>query len=61
MAEHDEIRTFTIPETGIERLDVWLTEQCPDFSRARVQGLLKAGRVTVNGTVTPRARSPSRR
>ena len=55
MAEHDEIRTFTIPETGIERLDVWLTEQCPDFSRARVQGLLKAGRVTVNGTVTPRA------
>ena len=55
MAEHDEIRTFTIPETGIERLDVWLTEQCPDFSRARVQGLLRAGRVTVNGTVTPRA------
>ena len=51
----DEIRTFTIPETGVARLDVWLTEQCPDFSRARVQGLLKAGRVTVNGVVAPRA------
>lgn len=60
MAEHDEIRTFTIPETGIERLDVWLTEQCPDFSRARVQGLLKAGRVTVNGTITPRATARTR-
>ncbi len=55
MTEHDEIRTFTVPEAGIERLDVWLTGQCPDFSRARVQGLLKAGRVTVNGTVVPRA------
>ncbi len=60
MAEHDEIRTFTVPEAGIERLDVWLTGQCPDFSRARVQGLLKAGRVTVNGTVTPRATARTR-
>ncbi len=60
MAEHDEIRTFTVPEAGIERLDAWLAGQCPDFSRARVQGLLKAGRVTVNGTPAPRATARTR-
>ena len=60
MAEHDDIRTFTVPEAGIERLDAWLAGQCPDFSRARVQGLLKAGRVTVNGAPAPRATARTR-
>lgn len=50
-----EIRTFTIPEAGVDRLDVWLAQQCPDFSRARVQGLLRAGCVTVNGGLARRA------
>ncbi len=50
-----EILSFSIPPEGIDRLDTWLTTQCEGFSRARVQGLLKAGRVAVNGTVCTRA------
>lgn len=44
-----EVRSFTVPPEGIDRIDVWLTGLCEDFSRARVQGLMKAGRVTLNG------------
>lgn len=51
----DEVRVFTIPPEGIDRLDVWLTAQCPDFSRARVQGLMKTGRVRLNGVPCLRA------
>jgi 23S rRNA pseudouridine1911/1915/1917 synthase len=50
-----ERREFVVPSEGIDRLDVWLTSQCEGFSRARVQGLMKAGMVTVNGTVAMRA------
>ena len=50
-----ERREFVIPPEGIERLDVWLTSQCEGFSRARVQGLMKAGLVTVNGTAATRS------
>ena len=53
-----ESRTFTIPPEGIERLDVWLTGQCEDFSRARIQGLMKSGLVAVNGV--PATRSTAR-
>src|ERR1700739_947270 len=31
------------------RLDRWLVEQCPQLSRARLQELIGAGRVLVNG------------
>ncbi len=50
-----EILSFAIPPEGIDRLDTWLTTQCEGFSRARVQGLLKAGLVTVNDSVCTRA------
>ncbi|MGN0847123.1 MAG: pseudouridine synthase, partial [Kiritimatiellia bacterium] len=50
-----DIRTFQIPPEGIDRLDTWLTGLCEGFSRARVQGLMKAGRVTVAGAVCTRA------
>ncbi|MGN0852497.1 MAG: RluA family pseudouridine synthase [Kiritimatiellia bacterium] len=58
--EADEIRTFTVPPEGIDRLDVWLAACCEGFSRARVQGLLKAGRVSVNGVAVARARQKVR-
>ena len=51
----NEIRSFAVPQEGIDRLDVWLAAQCEDFSRARVQGLLKAGHVSVNGIRAERA------
>lgn len=50
-----ERREFVVPPEGIDRLDVWLTGQCDGFSRARVQGLMKAGLVTVNGAVATRS------
>ena len=48
-----ERREFVIPSEGIDRLDVWLTSQNEGFSRARVQGLMKAGMVTVNSVPLP--------
>jgi len=52
--------SFTVPPEGVDRLDTWLTGLCADCSRARIQGLLKAGRVTVNGTVCLRANTKVR-
>jgi 23S rRNA pseudouridine1911/1915/1917 synthase len=36
-------------ETGLERVDVWLAQTWPDLSRSRIQGLIGAGKLTVNG------------
>jgi len=52
-ADGGETRVFAVA-SGAPRLDVWLVEQCPDFSRSRVQGLIKAGRVCVNGVPAER-------
>jgi len=38
-----------------ERLDIRLTALHPDFSRSRLQGLIDAGFVKVNGVVAPKA------
>ncbi len=56
MAEEDDIRSFTVPPDGIgTRLDAWLAAECEGFSRSRVQGLIRAGRMRVNGSVVDRA------
>jgi len=39
----------------VERLDKLLLERYPDFSRSRIEGLVKAGFVTVNGVVAEKA------
>ena len=38
-----------------ERLDKFILRQYPDFSRSRVEGLVKAGYVTVNGAAAEKA------
>ena len=38
-----------------ERLDIRLTALYPDFSRSRLQGLIDAGFVKVNGEVASKA------
>ena len=38
-----------------ERLDKFILAQHPDFSRSRIEGLVKAGYVTVNGVVAAKA------
>ena len=50
-----EIKEFIVPPDGIDRLDTWLTQACEGFSRARIQGLMKAGFVKLNGTPVLRA------
>ena len=49
----DRIETFLYNNEDRKRLDVFLTTCLPEFSRSRVQGLIKDGFVTVDGeTVT---------
>lgn len=55
----EQMITFTL-ETCAEllpepRLDVFLTEKLPQFSRTRVQALIKEGRVLVNGKLPKKA------
>ena len=38
-------------EEGAERLDLFLAERLPQFSRARLQALIRAGRVRVEGAL----------
>ena len=47
-------REFTVPPEGIDRIDTWLAGCAEGFSRSRVQGLIKAGMVTLNGSVLAR-------
>ena len=41
--------SFTVPAGAEGRLDAWLAAQAPDLSRARIQALIKEGRVTCGG------------
>ena len=38
-----------MPEAGIDRLDTWLVQMCEGFSRNRIQGLIDAGFVRIDG------------
>lgn len=40
---------WTIEESTYERLDKFLTEELPDYSRSQIQQWIKDGQVTVNG------------
>ncbi len=44
-----------IPAEGIGRIDVWLATRCEGFSRARIQGLMKAGMVLLDGVPVTRS------
>jgi 23S rRNA pseudouridine1911/1915/1917 synthase len=46
-----QILQFEFDDTNAERLDKFLVRCMPEFSRARLQGLIKDGRVTVSGMV----------
>ncbi|MCC6353401.1 MAG: RluA family pseudouridine synthase [Verrucomicrobiae bacterium] len=43
-----ERRAFVV-DAGAGRLDAWLAIRCPDLSRARLQKLIKEGRVRIGG------------
>jgi 23S rRNA pseudouridine1911/1915/1917 synthase len=44
-----------VPENAPARLDVFLTGQFPDFSRSRLQQLIRYGRVRVDGQLTDKS------
>lgn len=50
----EQVFRFTADAPG-DRLDRWLTERLPDFSRAAVQRLMDEGQVQVNGVPVTRA------
>ena len=55
LVEDDEILSFVVPPEGIStRLDKWLVTLCDGFSRSRIQGLILAGRMQVNGETLSR-------
>ena len=47
----DRIETFNFPGPDPQRLDVFLTACLPEFSRSRLQGLIRDGFVQVDGQV----------
>ncbi|MBN2386793.1 MAG: RluA family pseudouridine synthase [Anaerolineales bacterium] len=51
----DRIETFVFQNTQPERLDVFLTSCLPEFSRSRLQGLIKDGFIRMDGTVVTKA------
>ncbi len=42
---------FTSKEDSSERLDLWLAARLPELSRSRIQALIRAGNVTVDGQI----------
>ena len=51
----DRRETFIYHEVAKERLDVYLTSCLPEFSRSRIQGLIKDGFVSVDGETVTKA------
>ena len=45
----ERLETFLFEKEAKERLDVFLTTCLPEFSRSRIQGLIRDGFVCVNG------------
>ena len=56
--EGEILRSFIVPEGAVGRLDVWLAAQAPELSRARIQALIKEGRVTCGGVAVKATGKP---
>ena len=55
-------REFVVPDAAAgERLDVFIAQQMPDWSRSQIQRLIRAGLVTVNAAPRARAARPWKR
>jgi 23S rRNA pseudouridine1911/1915/1917 synthase len=48
-AATEQVFQFSVENSGPQRLDKFLVERLPQFSRARLQALIKEGRVLVKG------------
>jgi 23S rRNA pseudouridine1911/1915/1917 synthase len=54
----DRIETFHYDEQNPDRLDKYLVSCLPEFSRARIQGLILEGFVSINGVPAKKAGQP---
>ncbi len=59
-AEAGETRTAVAPDGAADRVDVWLAQLWPDLSRSRVQGLIGAGKLSVDGAPVTHAKDKPR-
>ncbi|MBL8547633.1 MAG: RluA family pseudouridine synthase [Hyphomonadaceae bacterium] len=60
MEASGETRTAVAPEGAGDRVDAWLGKLWPDLSRSRVQGLIGAGKLTVDGALVTHAKDKPR-
>lgn len=58
MNDLDQVITFVFEGTREERLDKVLVQHLSDFSRARLQNLIKEGKVCLNGRVITKTGFP---
>jgi 23S rRNA pseudouridine1911/1915/1917 synthase len=58
--EPGETRTAIAPEGAADRVDIWLAQLWPDLSRSRVQGLIGAGKLSVDGAPVTHAKDKPR-
>lgn len=55
-----EVRAAVAPADAGDRVDAWLGKLWPDLSRSRVQGLIGAGKLTVDGAPVTHAKDKPR-
>ena len=55
-----ETRAVVAPADAGERVDAWLAKLWPDLSRSRVQGLIGAGKLSVDGVPVTHAKDKPR-
>jgi 23S rRNA pseudouridine1911/1915/1917 synthase len=55
-ANGGEVRLAIAPDGAGERVDAWLAKLWPDLSRSRVQGLIGAGKLSVDGAPVAHAK-----
>ncbi len=55
-----DTRSVVAPAEAGERVDAWLAKLWPDLSRSRVQGLIGAGKLTVDGALVTHSKDKPR-
>lgn len=58
--ENGETRSAVAPDDAGERVDAWLAKLWPDLSRARIQGLIGAAKLTADGAPVTHAKDKPR-
>ena len=60
LSDDATVRAAIAPPAAGDRVDAWLAKEWPDLSRARIQGLIGAGKLTANGATVSHAKDKPR-